>query len=269
MQRGADMSERRFEGRVALITGAGTGIGRELAIAYAGEGARVAIGARRREPLEATARAIAAAGAECLLVEADVAREADCTALVARTLDRFGRVDVLLNNAGLPGTDQAVAEMSLENWNHTIAVNLTGPMLLTREVLRRAMLPAGSGNVQFFSSAAAKRVRERKAHYAVAKMGLIPLAQTLALEVSGRGVRVNTIVVGLVAGELVDRWIARTAAETGVPEDRVRDGVVAGIPRRRAIDAGEIVAVSLFLASDDASAITGQDINVTAGAEMR
>ncbi|HZR84250.1 MAG TPA: SDR family oxidoreductase [Candidatus Binatia bacterium] len=263
------MTARRFEGRVALITGAGTGIGRELALGYAREGARVAIGARRRGPLEETARAVAAEGGECLVLEADVAREDDCVALVARTLDRFGRLDVLLNNAGLPGTDQPVVEMTLDNWNHTIAVNVTGPMLLTREALRRAMLPARSGNVQFFSSAAAKRVRERKAHYAVAKMGLIPLAQTLALEVSGHGVRVNTLVIGLVAGDLVDAWIARTARETGKPEDRVRADVVAGIPRRRAIDPREIVAASLFLASDDASAITGQNINLTAGAEMR
>jgi NAD(P)-dependent dehydrogenase (short-subunit alcohol dehydrogenase family) len=263
------MSGRRFEGRVALITGAGTGIGRELALGYAREGARVAVAARRLDLLEETARAVAAEGGECLVARCDVTREADCIDAVARTLDRFGRLDVLLNNAGLPGTDQPVAEMSLDNWNDTIAVNLTGPMLLAREALRAAMLPARSGNVQFFSSAAAKRVRERKAHYAVAKMGLIPLAQTLALEVGGRGVRVNTIVVGLVAGDLVDRWVARTAQESGGDESAVRDGLLASIPRRRAVDAREVVTVSLFLASDDAAAITGQNLNVTAGAEMR
>jgi len=142
-------------------------------------------------------------------------------------------------------------------------------MLLTREALRRAMIPARSGNVQFFSSAAAKKVRERKAHYAVAKMGLIPLAQTLALEVGELGIRVNTLVIGLVAGELVDAWVRRMAGESGTSEEQVRSGLLANIPRRRAIDAREIVAVSLFLASDDASAITGQNVNVTAGAEMR
>jgi glucose 1-dehydrogenase len=263
------MSAGRFEGRVALVTGAGTGIGRELALAYAREGARVAIGARRPELLDETARAIEAEGGECLAVRADVAEERDSVDLVSRTLERFGRLDVLLNNAGLPGTDQPVAEMTLANWNHTIAVNLTGPMLLTREALRQAMIPARSGNVQLFSSAAAKRVRERKAHYAVAKMGLIPLAQTLALEVSQHGIRVNTLVIGLVGGDLVDAWVRRVASESGTPEEQVRAGLLASIPRRRAIDASEIVAVSLFLASDDASAITGQNLNVTAGAEMR
>ena len=176
---------------------------------------------------------------------------------------------MLLNNAGLPGTDMPVSEMTLDNWNHTIAVNVTGPMLLAREALHQAMIPARAGNVQFFSSAAAKRVRPRKAHYAVAKMGLIPLAQTLALEVGPLGIRVNTLVIGLVAGELVDRWIARTAGEQGRSPDDVRATMVADVPLRRAIDPQEVADLSMYLASDAASAITGQNVNLTAGAEMR
>jgi 3-hydroxybutyrate dehydrogenase len=142
-------------------------------------------------------------------------------------------------------------------------------MLLTREALRQAMVPARSGNVQFVSSQAAKRVRPRKAHYAVAKMGLIPLAQTLALEVAEHNVRVNTIVAGLVRGELVQRWVARTARESGRPEDDVLADLVRDIPAKRPVAPDEIAAVSLFLASDAASAITGQNINVSNGGEMR
>lgn len=256
-------------GRVALITGAGTGIGRVLALAYARSGARLVIGARRRDLLEATADEVRASGGECAAVRADVTREADCALLVATALRQFGRLDVLINNAGAPGTDMAVAEMTLDNWERTIAINLTGPMLLAREALRQAMIPARSGNIQFLSSQAAKRVRPRKAHYAVAKMGLVPLAQTLALEVSRYHVRVNTIIVGLVRGELSERWIERMAAERGVPETEVRNGLVADIPMKRPVEPEEIAAVSLFLASDAASAITGQNINVTNGAEMR
>src|SRR4029079_8788535 len=99
--------------------------------------------------------------------------------------------------------EMPVADTTLADWNETIAINLTGPMLLAREALRQAMLPARRGNIQFLSSQAAKRVRARKAHYAAAKMGLIPLAQTLATEVGDSNIRVNTIVVGLVRGELV------------------------------------------------------------------
>jgi NAD(P)-dependent dehydrogenase (short-subunit alcohol dehydrogenase family) len=263
------MDARRFEGRTALVTGAGTGIGRVIAGAYAREGAAVVVAGRRRELLEKTAVEIRANGGECLVVAADVTRETDCARLVRETLSRFGRLDVLVNNAGAPGTDMPVSQMTLDNWNATIAVNLTGPMLLAREALRQAMIPAKSGNIQFVSSQAAKRVLARKAHYAAAKMGLIPLAQTLALEVSAYDVRVNTIVVGLVRGELVDRWVARSAAETGKPEDEIRAGLVSGIPLRRAVEPEEVAAVSLFLASDAASAITGQNVNVTNGGEMR
>jgi len=263
------MSARRFDGQVVLVTGAGTGIGRVVAREYAREGARLAIGARRSALLEETASEVRDLGAECLIVPADVTREDDCAALVARTMDRWGRLDVLINNAAVPGTDMHVAEMTLDNWNTTIATNVTGPMLLAREALRRAMIPARRGNIQFFSSAAAKRIRPRKAHYAVAKMGLIPLTQTLALEVSEYGIRVNCLVIGLVAGDLVDRWVARIASERARPVDEVRQALLADIPMKRPVEPGEIAALSLYLASDAASAITGQNINVTNGAEMR
>lgn len=263
------MAEGRFTGRVVLITGAGTGIGHVLATSYAREGASVVLAGRREAPLEETAALVHETGVPCLVQTADVAVERDCIALVERAVERFGRVDVLLNNAGLPGSDMPVSEMTLDNWNHTIAVNVTGPMLLAREVLRQSMLPTGSGNIQFFSSAAAKRVRARKAHYAVAKMGLIPLAQTLAIEVGPLGIRVNTLVIGLVDGDLVDAWIHRTAGESGRAPEDIRAAMVADIPLRRAIDPQEVANLSLFLASDEASAITGQNVNVTAGAEMR
>ena len=263
------MPNGRFDGQVALITGAGTGIGRVLALAYARAGAQVAMGARRIELLEETAHAVRAVGVACAAVRADVTQEEDCIELVTRTLDHFGRIDILINNAGAPGTDMSVAEMTLDNWHSTLAANLTGPRLLSREVLRRAMIPARRGNIQFLASTAAKRVRPHKAHYAVAKMGLIPLTQTLALEVSEFGIRVNCLVIGLVEGELVERWITRLATTSGRSEEQVRAHLVADIPLKRAVAPEEIAAVSLFLASDAAAAITGQNINVANGYEMR
>lgn len=259
------MTTARFDGQVVMITGAGTGIGRVTALAYAQAGARLVLAGRRTALLEETAHTVVAAGSECVVQRADVTAPGDCAALVDRALAAFGRVDVLLNNAGAPGTDMPVAAMTLDNWNDTIAANLTGPMLLTRETLQRAMLPARRGNVQFCSSMAARNVRAGKAHYAVAKLGLVALTETLAREVSDHGIRVNCLMIGLVAGELVERWTARLAAESGKPEAAVRDALVADIPLKRALDPGEIAAVSIFLASEASSSLTGQTIRVAGG----
>jgi 3-hydroxybutyrate dehydrogenase len=259
----------RLAGRGVLITGAGTGIGRVLALAHAREGARVVIAGRRSEPLEETVAMVRAEGGSCEAVTADVRREEDCEHLVSEACARLGRLDVLVNNAGAPGTDMAVADMTLENWNDTLATNLTGAMLLTREALRQAMIPAGRGNVQFCSSAAGMNVRPRKAHYGVAKLGLVALTQALAHEVGRHGIRVNCLVIGLVAGDLVDRWIARMAGESGRSPETIRASLVAASPLGRAVEPEEVARVSVFLASDEASALTGQSIAVTAGALMR
>jgi NAD(P)-dependent dehydrogenase (short-subunit alcohol dehydrogenase family) len=259
----------RLDGRGVLITGGGTGIGRVLAAHYGREGARVVVAGRRRELLDETVAAVRSAGGIADALVADVRREDDCARLVTDALARLGRLDVLVNTAGVPGTDMPVSEMTLENWNDTIATNLTGPMLLVREALTRAMLSARRGNVQFLSSAAAMNVRPKKAHYAVAKMGLVPLTQTLAHEVGPHGIRVNCLVVGLVEGDLVDRWITRMAGESGRSPEAVRETLVQTSPLRRAVTPDEVAALSVFLASDDASAITGQSIAVTSGALMR
>ena len=256
-------------GRTALITGAGTGIGRVLALRYAAAGAAVVLGARRRDLLEETAALVAAQGGEAHIFGCDIRDESSCRELVTRTLERCGRLDILLNNAAVPGRDQHVTDMDLPNWDDTLATNLTAPMLLSREALRQAMVPNGSGNIQFFSSAAAKAVLPGKAHYAVAKFALIPLARTLATEVGPLGIRVNTLVIGTVAGELIDNYVARTATDQGLDAGVVIGRLTAASPLRRLVQPEEVADVSVWLASDAASAITGQDINVSAGAEMR
>jgi len=259
----------RLASRGVLVTGGGTGIGRTLAVAHAREGAHVVVAGRRIGPLEETAALVRAGGGICHAVSADVREEADCVHLVRQTLVHLGRLDVLVNNAGVPGTDMPVADMTRRNWDDTIVTNLTGPMQLTREALRQAMIPAGTGNVQFCSSAAGMNVRPAKAHYAVAKLGLVALTQTLAHEVGRHGVRVNCLVIGLVAGELVERWIARMAAETGRAPAAIRASLVASSPLGRALEPEEVAGLSVFLASDESSAITGQSIPVTGGALMR
>lgn len=262
-------TERPLDGRVALITGAGSGIGRVLARRYAEAGADVAIAARRRDPLEVTAAEVIDSGRRVHVTTADVRLEDDCARIVSETVDALGGLDILCNNAAMPGVDEAVADMDLANWNDTISTNVTGPMLLSREALRQAMLPAASGNIQFFSSAAAKQVLPRKAHYAVSKLGLLALAQTLATEVGRAGIRVNTLVIGTVRGELLENYIARVAGEEGIDPSAVEERFTSPAALGRFVEPSEVADVSVWLASDAASAITGQDINVSAGAEKR
>jgi glucose 1-dehydrogenase len=252
-------------GRVAVITGASGGIGRVLARRYAAHGAAVAVVARRADELDTTARLVKDDGGQVLTLVADVRAEDQCRDVIVKTVSKFGHIDVLVNNAAVPGRDEAVEDASVENWNDVLSTDLIAPMVLSREALRQAMIPAGSGNIQFFSSAAAKQVRPLKAHYAAAKLGLIALAQTLALEVGKSGIRVNTLVIGGVAGELLDNYIARVAEADGVDPGEIRRRIVSATKMGRLVQPDEVAEVSIWLASDAASAITGQDINVTGG----
>ncbi len=255
----------QLDGRVAMITGASGGIGRVLALRYARGGAKVAIVARRSGELAATADAIAGEGGEALVTVADIRNEDECCNAVAEALARWGRLDVLVNNAAVPGTDEPVAEATTRNWLDVLSTNLVAPMVLSREALRQAMIPAGSGNIQFVSSAAARNVQPNKAHYAAAKLGLTALGQTLALEVGRQGIRVNTLVVGAVAGELLDSYVARRAAAEGVDPGQVRHRLDGMNKLGRVVAPDEVAELSVWLASDAASAITGQDISVTGG----
>jgi glucose 1-dehydrogenase len=254
-----------LSGQVAVITGASGGIGRVLARRYARSGAKVAVVARRSDELTLTAEAVAGDGGEALPLVADITDEQQCREAIAATISRWGRVDVLVNNAAVPGTDQPVAAASVSNWHDVLATNLIAPMVLSRESLRQAMLPAGSGNIQFLSSAAARNVLPNKAHYAAAKLALTALSQTLALEVGSAGIRVNTLIVGSVAGELFDNYIARRAKIEGLDPDDVRRRLVRLNKLGRMIEPDEVAELSVWLASDASSAITGQDISVTGG----
>ncbi|MED5810862.1 SDR family oxidoreductase [Mycolicibacterium sp. 050232] len=254
-----------FADQTVVITGASGGIGRVLARRYARRGANVALVARRAEELSVTADAIAAEGGSASVHVADLRSEQRCVDVVADVVARWERLDVLVNNAAVPGRDQSVIEATVENWNDTLAADLVAPMVLSREALKQAMLPARSGNIQFMSSAAARAVQPRKAHYAAAKLGLSALAQTLALEVGNAGIRVNTLVIGSVAGELLDTYVARRAREENLNPRVLRERLAGLNKLGRFVQPDEVAEVSMWLASDAASAVTGQDICVTGG----
>jgi 3-oxoacyl-[acyl-carrier protein] reductase len=260
------MSGGRLDGTVAIITGASTGLGPVMATMFVQEGARVLLTARREQLVQ---EAAADAGGGAIAMRADVTNEDDVAAMVARAVDEFGQVDVLCNNAAAPGTDLWIWEQTLENWNSTIAIDVTAAMLCTREVLNRSMLERRSGVILNFSSTAAYNGMVRKSHYVTAKASLRAFTKAVALEVGQYGIRCNCIVPGSIDTELWRNWVQRMANETGVDVGAHRASLLQGVALRDISSAEDVANLALFLASDESRTITGQSIPVDAGGVMQ
>lgn len=255
----------RLAGKVAIITGASTGTGPVMARRFVAEGARVVLSARREEMVQAVAADI---GEGAVAVRADVTQEDDVRVMVDRAMQEFGQVDVLLNNAAAPGQDKFVWEQTLDNWNATIAIDLTAAMLCTREVLNRSMLERKSGSIVNFSSTAGWRGDPRKTHYVSAKAALRAFSKSVAQEVGPYGIRCNCLVPGSIDTELWQNYAKRRAAEEGIAVEDWRARTFEGLPLRRISSPDDIANLALFLASDESLTITGQSINCDAGAYM-
>jgi len=258
----------RVQDKVVIITGAGEGLGRTMAVLFTQEGAQVVLAARRAEPLAGTAKLVADVGGDALVVPTDVTDEAAVEHMVAETVSSFGRVDVMLNNASQPGADLFIWEQTVDNWNRCIAAVVTGPMLCTREVLRQSMLERRRGSIVNFSSTASWQGIPRKSHYSVAKAGLRTLTKVAAKEAGPYGIRVNCLVPGGIQTDLLFRYHERMAAERGITTEEVYAESAAGNALRRIALPEETAAAALFLASDESSAITGQSLTVDAGSYM-
>jgi 3-oxoacyl-[acyl-carrier protein] reductase len=255
----------RFEGKVAIVTGASTGVGPVMAKMLAEEGAKVVVAARLLELVERVAAEI---GDSSVAVRADVTREADVAEMVETAMSRWGQVDIMINNAAIPGTDMYVWEETLENWNATIAVDVTAAMLCSREVLRRSMLERHSGVIVNFSSGAAWSGLPRKSHYSVAKVGLHALTKVIALETGPYGIRCNCVVPGAIDTELFRNYVKRVAAEEGVTIEQKRASLVEEAALKVPSSPEDVANLALFLASDQAKTITGQSIAVNGGSVM-
>jgi NAD(P)-dependent dehydrogenase (short-subunit alcohol dehydrogenase family) len=252
-----------LEGRTAVITGAGQGIGKAIAARFAREGARVVLAARSRERLEETAADIEAAGGCALVVPVDLRVAADVDRLAAEV----GAADTLVANSGIAGPTCELWNVDPADWEETIGVNLTGTFLLCRALLP-AMVERGSGSVVVIGSATGKRPLWGRTPYAASKLGLVGLVRTLALELGSHGVRVNLISPGGVEGPRIEAVIHEQARAGGTSYEAVYDEYVKTVPLRRLVAADEIASAALFLASDASAAITGEDVNVSGGAAM-
>ena len=183
----------RLKDRVAIVTGAGTGIGRSIALTFAAEGAAVVVAARKLSRLGEVVEEIKSGGGRARAIQTDISDEKQVQGMVAQTIDEYGQIDILVNNSAADPTVPAnVVDMALDNWNNSVKVNLTGTMLCCREVLK-TMIPRRSGNIVNISSVAGITGHPTLSDYSATKWAIIGFTETLAIEVGEHNIRVNCI----------------------------------------------------------------------------
>jgi len=246
----------RFAGKVALITGGSSGIGRTTALAFAREGAKVVIGNRRVDEGETTLRLIREAGGEALQVRTDVTRAADVESLVARAVEAFGHIDCAFNNSGLAGAMATTADCTEENWDTTIAVNLKGVWLAMKYEIAQ-MLRQGSGAIVNNASIAGLVGMRGGPAYSASKGGVIQLTRTAALEYAKKGIRVNAVCPGFISTPMTD-------AHTSIKPE-LEAQIIKLQPMGRLGTAEEVAEAVLWLCSDAASFVTGHPLVLDGG----
>jgi len=254
----------KLEGKVAIITGGGRGIGRVIARRFADEGAAVTVSGTNKEALDAVAQEIRATGARALALVADVADEAAVENLVAATLAEFGRLDILINNAGIAGPTAPVTEVSREDWDRTLAINLTGAMLCAKHALPH-LIRQQSGCIINITSIAGLQAYALRSPYCASKWAMIGLTQTLAEEAGRYNITANAIAPGPVRGPRIESVIRNRAAQMNATYEDVERQYVEPTALKRMVEEDDIAAMALFLASDEGRNITGETLNISGG----
>jgi len=255
------------ERHVTIVTGASQGIGRAIATEFGKDGDVVVLAARNVAGLEETASEVETAGGSPMVVETDVTSQSSVAAMVESVTTAYGRIDVLVNNSGIGGPSGALWEVDPAEWRSTFDVNVFGVFLVSRAVLP-VMVSQGAGSVVVIGSISGKRPLHGRSSYSASKTALIGLTRTLALEAGSLGIRVNLISPGFVAGPRLD-WVMEAQAESrGIGVDEVKKEFEAQAALGRLTEPVDVAQTAVFLASDEAKAITGADINVNSGVVM-
>jgi NAD(P)-dependent dehydrogenase (short-subunit alcohol dehydrogenase family) len=242
----------RLPGRVAIVTGAGSGLGRATAILFAREGAKVVVAANREKDGEQTVKSIREANGDAIFARADVTKATDLENTVKTAVARYGKLDIMLNNAGTPGPGKTIADITEEEWQRVISVNLTGVFLGTKYAIPE-MLKGGGGVIINVSSVAALSPRRYTGAYAAAKAGVIQLTRVTALEYARKNIRANCILPGPIDTPFFTKVAGGDPEKIAAFKEMVRNEV----PLGRFAQPEEIAKVALFLASDEATYITG------------
>jgi NAD(P)-dependent dehydrogenase (short-subunit alcohol dehydrogenase family) len=253
-----------LQDRVAIVSGIGPGMGRDISLAFAKEGADVVLAARTPAALDALAAEVRALGRRALPVPTDIAKPEDCRRLAAAAVAELGRIDVLVNNAFLGGKYVPVAEASLEDWRRVFDVNLFGSLQLTQAVVPH-MKAQRRGSIIMVNSMSIRIIEPRFGGYAASKGALLAATQTLAKELGADGIRVNSVVPGYIWGPSLEGWFKQLAQQQKTTPEAVYAEIASRTALGRIPTSAEIAGTVVFLASDLSSVVTGQAIDVNAG----
>ena len=253
--------------RVVVVTGGNRGIGEAIAMAMGEAGAKVVVSARDRASAALVVARLRERGANGMAVAADVTDETSVAKLAKAVVERFQRIDAVVANAGIAGPTRPLHEITLGEWRECLATDLDSVFLTFRAFIP-LMIRQGRGSLMAISSMTGKRPLAGRTPYASAKMGVIGLCRSLAVELGPYGIRVNSVCPGAVNGPRVADVIRNQAVLHGVSEESARREFTDASALKRLVEPSEVAAVCVYLASDASSAITGEDLNVSAGAVM-
>jgi NAD(P)-dependent dehydrogenase (short-subunit alcohol dehydrogenase family) len=253
-----------LDGKVAIVSGIGPGMGRDISLAFAREGADVALVGRTASKLDAMAEEVAALGRRALPLVCDIADEAACNAAVEQAADELGRVDILVNNAYDGGDAKAFMDADFDRWRQTMEVNLFGSLAMTRAAVPH-LEASGDGRVVMINTMSTQRIQPKWGAYAASKGALATVTKTLALELGPKGIRVNAVHPGYIYGDSVEWYFNHLAEKRGITFQEVYDEVASETCLGYLPHSEEIAGTVVFFASPLAKPVTGQMIGVNAG----